>query len=126
LKYAHHQPSKQKHKKTLVRYERKHSSSLVHTDWHHCTNRKYLCTILDDSSRKVLTASEFDAETTKNALVVLRKACWKYSMLWYSILTVLTDHETQFCVNRRDITDSAVHEYELFLRQSGLGIFCVG
>jgi transposase InsO family protein len=75
---------------------------------------------LDDSSRKVLAAGEFDAETTKNALVVLRKACWKYSMLWYLILAVLTDHGTQFCVNRRDIKDSAVHEYELFLRQSGI------
>ncbi|MDR2700679.1 MAG: hypothetical protein LBC12_07810, partial [Nitrososphaerota archaeon] len=27
---------------------------------------------------------------------------------------------TQICVNRRDIVDSAVYEYELFLRQKGI------
>jgi hypothetical protein len=35
-------------------------------------------------------------------------------MLWYPILTVLTEHGAQFCVNRRDMMDSAVHGYELF------------
>jgi hypothetical protein len=46
----------------------------VHTDWHHCANGEYLCTILDDSSRRVIAAGEFDAETIKNAIVVLDKA----------------------------------------------------
>jgi transposase InsO family protein len=64
----------------------------VHNDWHHCANGKYLCTILDDSSRKVLAAGEFDHETTQNALLVLKKARWKCSILWHSILAVLTDH----------------------------------
>ncbi|MDR2203424.1 MAG: hypothetical protein LBE76_03845 [Nitrososphaerota archaeon] len=45
----------------------------MHTDWHHCTNGKYLCTILDDSSRRVIAAGEFDAEITKNAIIVLDK-----------------------------------------------------
>ena len=71
--YAHHQPSKQKRRAPWVRYERKHSLSLIHTDWHHCKNSKYLCTMLDDSSRKIVAADEFDAETTENALVVLKK-----------------------------------------------------
>jgi putative transposase len=75
---------------------------------------------LDDSSRKILAAGEFEAETTKNALVVLKKACWKYSMLWYSILAVLTDHGSQFCSNRKDKGTPSMHAYELFLRQRGI------
>jgi len=120
LRYAHHQPNKQKRRKPWIRYERKHSLSLVHTDWHHCANGKYLCTILDDSSRKVLAAGEFEAETTHNALLVLKKARWKYSLLWYSIKAVLTDHGTQFCSNRKDKVRPSMHEYELFLRQRGI------
>ena len=92
----------------------------MHTDWHHCANGKYLCTILDDSSRKVLAAGEFEAETTKNALIVLKKACWKCSIQWYFILAVLTDHGTQFCSNRKDKEALSMHEYELFLRQKGI------
>jgi len=60
-------------------------------DWHHCANGKYLCTVLDDSSRKVLAAGEFDNETTENAIIVLDKARRKCRD-WYSILAVLTDH----------------------------------
>jgi hypothetical protein len=40
----------------------------MHTDWHHCANDKYLYTILDDSSKKILAAGEFDHETTKMLL----------------------------------------------------------
>jgi len=115
LGYAHHQPSKQKRRAPWIRYERKHSLSLVHTDWHHCANGKYLCTILDDSSRKVVAAGEFDAETTKNALEVLDKARLECSWSWYSILAVLTDHGTQFCANKRDGKGHAEHEYEQYL-----------
>ncbi|MDR2720283.1 MAG: DDE-type integrase/transposase/recombinase [Nitrososphaerota archaeon] len=120
LRCAHHQPNKQKHRKPWIRYERKHSLSLVHTDWHHCANGAYLCTVLDDSSRKVLAAGEFEAETTKNALIVLKKACWKCSMQWYSILAVLTDHGAQFYANRRDKENNTAHAYEMFLRQRGI------
>ena len=95
LKYAHHQPSKQKRRAPWIRYERKHSLSLIHTDWHYCANGKYLCTMLDDSSRKIIAAGEFEAETTENALIVLKKA-QKECRKWYLIKAVLTDHGTQF------------------------------
>jgi len=40
--------------------------------------------MLDDSSRKIVAAGEFEFETTKNALIVLKKAqreCRKCSLL---------------------------------------------
>ena len=91
----------------------------MHTDWHHCASGKYLCTILDDSSRKVLAAGEFDHETTYNALLVLKKACWKCSIQWYSILAVLTDHGSQFYANRRDVENNTAHVYESFFASEG-------
>jgi transposase InsO family protein len=68
---------------------------MVHTDWHHAKNGKYLCTILDDASRKIIAAGEFDNEATKNALMVLKKArreCRK----GYPIHLILTDHGYSF------------------------------
>src|SRR5665647_3407089 len=70
LGYASHEESKQKRRKPWIRYERAHSLSLVHTDWHHCENSKYLCAVLDDASRKILAAGEFDNETTENSIAL--------------------------------------------------------
>jgi len=116
LGYAHHQPNKQKRRAPWIRYERKHSLSMVHTDWHHAKNGKYLCTILDDASRKIIAAGEFDNEITKNALIVLKKArreCRK----WYPIHSILTDHGVQFYANKRDKKGFAEHEYEQYLKR---------
>jgi len=39
-----------------VRYERKHSMSAGHIDWHHDDNSGLkICAVLDDSSRKILS-----------------------------------------------------------------------
>ncbi len=119
LGYANREESKQKRRKPWIRYERSHSLSLVHTDWHHCENGKYLCAILDDASRKILAAGEFDNETTENALTVLKKACEECEP-WYAILSILTDHGSQFYANKRDAKGYAEHGYEQFLLEKGI------
>ena len=46
---------KQKRKKPWVRYERKHSLSAAHLDWHYNSNLdKWVCVVLDDASRMIL------------------------------------------------------------------------
>jgi hypothetical protein len=47
--------------------------------------------MLDDSSRKIVAVGEFDAETTENALVVLKEA-QRECRVWYLIKAVLMDH----------------------------------
>lgn len=75
LGFAKHEKSKQKRRKPWIRYERKHSLSAVHMDWHESkVNGKQLCTVLDDASRKVLAAGEFDNATEEKSLEVLKKA----------------------------------------------------
>jgi len=125
LEYADHEESKQKRRKPWIRYERHHSLSLVHMDWHHCDNGKYLISFLDDASRKILAAEEFDNETTENSLTVLKQA-YDECRLWYSILSVVTDHGSQFYANKRDVEGCAEHGLKCFLNCKASGIFFAG
>jgi putative transposase len=94
---------------------------LAHTDYHYTKDGKYLCTILDDASRKILAAGEFDHKTTLNALLVLKQAIFECeSSFGHSILAVLTDHGSEFYANLRDAKGHVDHEYELFLKEQGI------
>ena len=118
---AKHELSKQKRRKPWIRYERTHSLSLVHTDYHYTKDGRYLCIILDDASRKILAAGEFDHKTTLNALLVLKQAIFDCeSSFGHPILAVLTDHGSEFFANLRDAKGYADHEYELFLKERGI------
>jgi hypothetical protein len=49
-------------------YERKHSLSTVHLDWHTSNlygKKVYVCVVLDDSPRRILAGREFDAENNR-------------------------------------------------------------
>jgi putative transposase len=118
LNYAKHELAKQKRRKPWIRYERTHSLSLVHMDYHYCKDGKYLCTVLDDASRKVLAAGEFDHKTTQNALIVLKQA--QIECFFHPILAVLTDHGSEFYANLRDAKGYAEHEFELYLKGQGI------
>ena len=119
LGYADQDESKQKRRKPWIRYERRHSLSLVHSDYHYCENGQYLCTILDDASRKVLAAGEFDKKTTENALAVLKQA-YKECKPLHPILAIVTDHGSEFYANKRDAKGYAEHKFEQFLDRHGI------
>jgi transposase len=75
---------KSKRRKPWIRYERKHSLSMVHLDWHtsiHDGKKVYVCAVLDDSSRRILAGGEFNAETTDNALQHLKEAMDRFGWL---------------------------------------------
>lgn len=63
--YAQEQQSKQKRRKPWIRYEREHSLSAVHMDWHISKTipDKHVCVVLDDASRKILAGGEFSNAT---------------------------------------------------------------
>jgi putative transposase len=115
--FAKQQESKQKRRKPWIRYEREHSLSAVHIDWHESkVNGKQLCTILDDASRKVLAAGEFDNATEENSLNVMKEAIEKSGHL-YPIRSVISDHGSQFYANKRDKNGKADHAFESFLKK---------
>ncbi|MGB5100939.1 MAG: hypothetical protein WBN94_10140 [Methanothrix sp.] len=41
----------------------------------------FVCVVLDDSSRRILAGGEFDAETTDNALQLLKEAMGRFGWL---------------------------------------------
>jgi putative transposase len=112
--------NKSKRRRPWIRYERDHSLSLVHLDWHtsnHNGKKVYVCVVLDDSSRCILAGGEFDAETTENALQLLKEAMDKFGWL-ASIEQVLTDRGTQFYANKRDKNGNAESRFENFLEKN--------
>jgi putative transposase len=81
-------------RKSWVRYERRHSNSMWHTDF--CEiNGRYVIAYIDDASRLITGYGIFDSATTDNALSVLRAAIKLYG----TPKQVMTDHGTQFCAN---------------------------
>lgn len=81
---------RKKNRRKWVRYERKHSNSLWHTDWFEYKGKQ--CIIyLDDASRFIPSHGEFDNANTDNSLKVFKKG------LKYSIpKQLMSDHGTQF------------------------------
>jgi putative transposase len=64
---------KKQAKRKWIRYERRHSNSLWHTDWFEY-NGLQIVAYLDDASRLVTGVGVFDNATTENAILVLNKA----------------------------------------------------
>jgi len=62
--------NKQKRKK-WIRYERKHSMELWHTDWFF--NGKWMMAYLDDASRLIVGYGVFENATSENAIKVLKE-----------------------------------------------------
>lgn len=90
------QPNKSKRRK-WIRYERKHSNSLWHTDWTEHEG-KWLCAMLDDASRLVVGYGLFDNATAENSAKVLLKAIQAYG----APKQVISDHGVQFTSTARE------------------------
>lgn len=79
-------------KKNWIRYERRHSLTAVHTDWHYdATTGKYVFAVIDDASRYLLALLEVENATTENSIKGMRKAL-KHG----KIKQCISDHGTQF------------------------------
>jgi len=85
-------------RKKWVRYERRHSNSLLHTDFCEIEG-KQLISYLDDASRYIISHGMFDEATTDNALLVLKSGVDKYGLP----KQVMTDHGSQFCTDKEKV-----------------------
>jgi len=69
-------------KRRWVRYERRYSNALWHTDWHVMKDPRFrglcLITFLDDSSRCVTGARLFTEATSDNAVTALAEAIGRF------------------------------------------------
>ncbi len=115
---AREEINKKKRRKKWIRYERKHSLSMVHLDWH-SANGKNICVALDDSSRMILSGGEFEKATEENSIMVVKEAIDKYGKIGV-IKEVLTDRGSQFYVNKKDEKGEGENKFEEFLRENNI------
>jgi transposase InsO family protein len=109
---------KKKRRKPWIRYERKHSLTAVHLDWHTSRfNGKEVCVVLDDSSRLILSGGEFTAATAEASIDLVRIALKDYGEI-QMIREVITDHGTQFFANKTDKDGDSESAFEKFLEEN--------
>lgn len=87
---VHHKPNKQKQRK-YIRYERKHSNSLWHTDWFEYKGKKMI-NFEDDASRFITGFGIFSHATSQHSADVFQQAIKAFP----PPKQVMSDHGTQF------------------------------
>lgn len=117
-------PDKKKQKqRKYCRYERDHSFSLGHMDYHESKfNRKWIIVWIDDASRLILAGGEFNEANTDNAKAIIDEAIKKAYEIYSSVLRELnTDKGSQFYnskFNKKGIR--AFSEFEEYFRFKGI------
>ena len=105
LGYAEKKDKKDVRKKDWIRYERMHSLTAVHIDWHY-TGRVWVFAVIDDASRKMLGMIECNSPTTKTSIEGMELA-----MKHGKIRQVISDHGSQFMNNMNGYS-----EFQEFLK----------
>ena len=93
LGYAKKKDKRDIRKKDWVRYQRKHSLTAVHIDWHY-TGKIWVYAVIDDASRFILSLIEYYSPTTEKSIEGMLEAL-KYG----KIKQVISDHGAQFMNN---------------------------
>jgi transposase InsO family protein len=108
---------KQKRRK-WVRYERKHSLSAGHIDWHDGIYDQGVCIITDDSSRKILAGGEFTAQNTENSKLIFKEVVDKYWSI-RPMRELIMDHGSAFGAHRTDDKGDWDGEFKRFIEGYG-------
>jgi len=108
---------KRRGQRKYVRYQWPISNYMWHCDWSQYEN-KWHCAFIDDRSRRIMAAEEFNNATTKNALFVLYKAISDNGVC---PVIVLSDKGSQFYANKHDKKGKkGISEFEKELMNIGI------
>ncbi|MFH1588625.1 MAG: DDE-type integrase/transposase/recombinase [Candidatus Diapherotrites archaeon] len=113
---------KKQKQRRYCRYERKHSLSLIHLDWHEPKENKKIkvLPIIDDASRKIIAIGEFTAINTHNALKVLEDAI-QHAFEYNAFIKELnSDRDTTFMTNKPRKTKHDNHKFQKALRKHNI------
>lgn len=106
-----------KRRRSYVRYERRRSSTLWHTDYTQLPDGRWLIMYGDDSSRFITGWGMFENATSPNAIAVFEEACNAYGAPY----SVLTDHGTQFYAMESAKKDTKGHTgFERHVMKNGI------
>lgn len=96
LGFAEKKEKKDVRKKDWIRYERRHSLTAVHIDWHQRPNDGHWAfAVIDDASRKMLSLVECGSPTTDASIQGMEEA-----LRHGPILQCISDHGSQFIDNK--------------------------
>jgi putative transposase len=110
-------PSNKKiRRRKWVRFERKHSNSMWHTDWTQLEDRTWLITFEDDASRKIVSWGVFDNATSEHSVEVLKRGLESNG----KPREMLTGHDTQFYANKSEGIDRGKTVFRVFLEEQGI------
>ncbi|MDG6930553.1 MAG: DDE-type integrase/transposase/recombinase [Nitrososphaerota archaeon] len=113
------------HRKKWIRYERDHSNSLWHVDWHEIKDTRWKGRLLivyeDDSSRFIIGYGVYGTLTSKFSVDVLKEAIKNYG----KPEQILSDHGTTFYAIETDEKEKGFTEFEKFLMKEKI-TFIVG
>jgi putative transposase len=105
------QPRKKMRRK-WIRYEREHSNSLWHVDWHEIKDSRWegrqLIAYEDDASRFITGYGVFDGATSENSVSVLEDAIKRYGRP----ASILSDNGSPFTTNECDSYGNAPTSFE--------------
>ena len=111
LGFAQQKAKKDVRKKDWIRYERRHSLTAVHIDWHFDPYKEqWAFAVLDDASRYLLALLEVESATTDASIEGMKRAL-KYG----AIKQCISDHGTQF-IKQQGMKSGFVE----FLREEGI------
>ena len=104
-----------------MRYEREHSGSLLHGDWHRSSlSHPYVILWEDDASRKILSGGEFDTTSTERAIETLQ-AAQKEARSWgLEVREVNTDRGSEFYCTEKDLHRPGIGQFQLYLQEQGI------
>jgi putative transposase len=103
-------------RKAWVRFERKHSNSMWHTDWTMLEDGSWLIAYEDDASRLIVGAGIFDSPTTEASLFVLREAIRRYGQP----REMLTGRDSQFYCSEAEGKIQGKTDFQIFLAEVGI------
>lgn len=105
------QPRKKMRRK-WIRYEREHSNSLWHTDWHEIDDLRWkgkqLIAFEDDASRFITGYGVFDSANSENSTLVLTEAIIQYGRP----VAILSDNGKQFTSNVEPLDHNKPVDFE--------------
>ena len=97
---AKEEPRKKRRRKPYIRYEREYSMSAGHIDWFDKNGIKF-CAILDDASRKILAAGEFESANTANSIALVDRLVEDYWDIM-PLEELISDNGSEFGAHRRN------------------------
>lgn len=103
-------------RKDWIRFERKHSNSMWHTDWTLLKDGKWFITFEDDASRKIVSWGVFDNATSEHSVEVLKRGIEGNG----KPREVLTGHDIQFYANAAEGKEQGKTAFQKFLEEQGI------